>query len=520
MKMSRFIYDHVAVIGIDGMGNFNRNAKTPNIDSIFADGATNYFALSMNPTISAENWGAMLLGANPMAHRLTNSIVSTNEYDNKELPSLFTRLRRAFPGAYLSSVVNWKPINHGIIEHDVGAQLLSNSKDEDLTPVILEEVAKKPKFLFVQFDDVDGAGHKGGYGLEGHLNRISITDEYVGKIHKAYEDAGILDKTLFIVTADHGGIRRGHGGYTDEEKYVFFGASGKSVKKGEAGTMQTKDISALVLYALGVEVPAYNIYGFSSQVPEGIFEEPVGEYIKYERKESVIETLPTPAYKNGLAKFVDPERLKLAVFFDNEIKDETGNCEFEEFGKAKYYSNGVRSSCGEFGTIGCVRTSGLAPEIKGSFTVAAWVKVEKSINEECVVFSTKPWWWRKRSSRGFSLVMKKQDSVFCIANGDDDFSVVTPFPEDFSDGWIHILCAVDKDKKEIGIYYNFRFIRSVVLPDEFCRETVSNVLVIGNDSEMDNNNRAFPNLFRMDDFLFFEGTNEKDADALKLYYGM
>ncbi len=518
--MSRFIYDYVAVIGIDGMGNFNRNAETPNIDRIFADGATNYFALSMNPTISAENWGAMLLGANPMVHNLTNSIVSTVEYGNKELPSVFTRIRKAFPDAYLSSAVNWRPINFGIIEHDVGVQLLNNPKDEDLTPIILEEVAKKPKFLFVQFDDVDGAGHGGGYGLEGHLSRISLTDKFVGEIHKAYEDAGILDKTLFIVTADHGGIRRGHGGYTDEEKYVFFGATGKSVKKGEAGAIQTKDISALVLYALGLEVPAYDIYGYSSQVPEGIFEEPVRKYIKYEKKESVVETLPTPGYKNGLAKFVDTERLRLAVFFDNEIKDETGNCKFDEFGKVKYYSNGVRGSCGEFGTIGCVRTNGLEPEIQGSFTFGTWVKVEKNVNEECVVFSTKPWWWRKRSSAGISLVLKNHDSVFCIANGEDDLSLITPFPEDFSSGWIHILVAVDKEKKEIRVYYNFRFIRSVVLPDKYIRETVTNTLVIGNDSEMDNNNRAFPNLFRMDDFLFFEGTNEKDAVALKLYYGM
>lgn len=518
--MSRFIYDYVAVIGIDGMGNFNRNADTPNIDAIFANGATNYYALSMNPTISAENWGAMLLGANPTVHQLTNSIVSNIEYGNTELPSVFTRLRNAFPDARLSSFVNWRPINHGIIEHDVNAVLLNNPKDEALTPMILGEIAKKPKFLFVQFDDVDGAGHGGGYGLERHLNQISITDKFVGEIHNAYAEAGILDKTLFIVTADHGGFCRSHGGYSDGEKYVFFGASGKSVKKGEAGAMQTKDISAIVLYALGVDVPEYNIDGYSSQVPEGIFEEPVKQYIIYEKKESVIEALPTPEYKNGLAKFVDESRLRLAVFFDNEIKDETGSCKFETFGRVKYYSNGVRGSCGEFGTIGCVRTTDLEPEIKGSYTFGVWVRIEKNINGECVVFSTKPWWKRKRFSAGISLVLKNHDSVFCIANGDDDFPLVTPYPEDFSNGWLHILCAVDKDKKEIRVYYNCKFVRRAILPDEFCSDTASNVFVIGNDSEMNSNNHVMPNLFRMDDLILLEGTSDKDAEALKLYYNI
>ena len=30
-------------------------------------------------------------------------------------------------------------------------------------------------------------------------------DGYIGEIMKAFEDAGIFNETLFIVTADHGG---------------------------------------------------------------------------------------------------------------------------------------------------------------------------------------------------------------------------------------------------------------------------------------------------------------------------
>ncbi len=517
--MSRFVYDYVAVIGVDGMGNFNRFADTPNIDAVFENGAVNYYALSMDPTISAENWGAMLLGASPLVHGLTNSRVGRYEYDNAQLPSVFTRLREKFPEAYLVSAVNWNPINHGIIEHNAGVDFITERTDEELTLRIVEAVKKKPVFLFVQFDDVDGAGHGNGYGEEGHIKRIELTDKLIGDIYSAYKEAGILEKTLFVVTADHGGIRRGHGGYTDEEKYVFFAAAGKSVKKGEFKTAQTKDISALVLYALGLEVPAYDLDGYSSQVPEDIFEEKISEYIKYEQVESKIETLPTPEFKSGLSKFFGSDRLKLAVFFDNEIKDETGNCEFEEFGHIKYYSNGVRGSCGEFGITGCAKTSSLSPEL-GSFTVGAWIKAERSVNETCVICSTKPWWWRKRASAGFSLVMKNNDTVMCVANGDDDFAVITPFPETFYEGWIHVLCAVDKEKKEVRIYYNFRFVRSAPLDDEFCKPTVSNVFVIGNDTEMDNNNRAFPNLFRTDDLILLDGTDEKDAEALKIYYGM
>ena len=141
--MTRKIYNHCAVIGVDGMGNFNRQAATPNMDRIFANGATSYFTLSMDPTISAENWGAMLLGATPVVHGLTNGWISQNEYANKALPSVFTRLRRAFPDAYLTSVCKWNPINHGIVEHDVDVDMATADNDEQgriLKSAVVEDV--------------------------------------------------------------------------------------------------------------------------------------------------------------------------------------------------------------------------------------------------------------------------------------------------------------------------------------------------------------------------------------------
>lgn len=123
--MGRKIYTYAAVIGIDGMGNFDTKANTPNIDALIANGSCNHFALSEDPTISAENWAAMLFGTSPQVHGKTNSYISAFEHTDKNLPSLLSRVRTAFPDAYLVSAVNWNPINHGIIEHDIDADLVS-----------------------------------------------------------------------------------------------------------------------------------------------------------------------------------------------------------------------------------------------------------------------------------------------------------------------------------------------------------------------------------------------------------
>ena len=44
----RTVYKHTVVVGIDGMGTFNRFCNTPNMDRIFENHAKTYKALSMD----------------------------------------------------------------------------------------------------------------------------------------------------------------------------------------------------------------------------------------------------------------------------------------------------------------------------------------------------------------------------------------------------------------------------------------------------------------------------------------
>ena len=165
-------YEHVIVVGIDGAGAFIKDADTPNFDRIFARGAVTYRALASNPTISAECWGSMLLGVGPEVHKLKNEIVSNRPYPvDARFPTLFRRIRGAIPDAVLGSFCEWNSITYGIVEGDLGVHH-ATGKDVDLTRTICEFIeAQRPLFLFCQIDSVDGAGHRFGYGSEGHLDR-------------------------------------------------------------------------------------------------------------------------------------------------------------------------------------------------------------------------------------------------------------------------------------------------------------------------------------------------------------
>ena len=275
------IYSHVIVVGIDGAGAFIKNADTPAFDRIFADGAVTFDAIASRPSISAECWGSMLLGVGPEVHGLTNAVICSTEYPTDSLyPSLFKRISSVMPNAELGSYCDWNPITAGIIEKDVEIST-ATERDTGLAPMICDYIReKKPMFLFVQFDSVDGVGHRNGYGTEPHLKRISEVDLLVGDIYSAIGEAGILDDTLFIVISDHGGTppdENGcgdHGGWTDGEKYVTFAFSGKTVKKGTVPNANIRDLAAVVLYALGIDAPHFDENGWTSQIPAGVFDDP------------------------------------------------------------------------------------------------------------------------------------------------------------------------------------------------------------------------------------------------------
>ena len=282
--MARF--NHVIIIGIDGAGHGFKFADTPCMDKIFENGATTYDCLTAIPTISAECWGSLLIGVTPEVHELTNDIVGTNGYYNSaarndkldpskfvrrpkeaELPTIFKLVRNVMPDAKLSAFSNWTPINDGIIEQDIDVHFDCGG-DQALTDKICAEIkAVKPTLFFVQYDSVDGVGHTTGYNNDIYYAKLNEIDGYMGQIYDAVVEAGIADDTLFIVTADHGGIDHFHGGTSDEEKYVFFGAAGNGVNKTELSDMLIRNIPAVTCEALGVPGnPTWD-----SKVPEGFF---------------------------------------------------------------------------------------------------------------------------------------------------------------------------------------------------------------------------------------------------------
>jgi len=263
-------YKHVVIIGVDGAGAYFKNANTPNIDRIFENGAVTYKMLTSNPTISAQCWGSLLHGVTPEYHGLNNTIAASTPYPlDSKFPSFFKVIRENNSDAVLASFCNWFPINAGMVENQIGVQKAPPCADD---ATLAQEVCnylsqKTPTALFVQFSEPDIVGESKGFGTKAHLDQITLSDTYIGQIYQALESKGILDDTLFIVTADHGGNGKTHGGWTDTEKYVMFAACGKMIEKSIPESIEIRDIAAIVLFALGYDCPDT----WTARVPSNLF---------------------------------------------------------------------------------------------------------------------------------------------------------------------------------------------------------------------------------------------------------
>ena len=102
-----------------------------------------------------------------------------------------------------------------------------------------------------------------GFGSE-NMSRIFMLKPADGEegikksVIQAVKDAGMLDDTIFILTSDHGGIDKGHGGKTMQEMETAFIISGKNIKKGlrfDDVSMMQYDVASTIAHIFNLEQP-------------------------------------------------------------------------------------------------------------------------------------------------------------------------------------------------------------------------------------------------------------------------
>ena len=259
---------HVVLIGLDGWGAYSvEKAEMPTVKKLMADGSYTLKKRSVLPSSSAVNWASMFMGAGPEIHGFTEWGSEKPELPSREIshyglfPSVWGLFRDANPDAEMGYIYEWGGMKYLAEMQAMNKEVNiapSESNPRGCTDAVVSYIKEScPAFVGIIFAQPDGVGHGDGHDTPAYYTKLKELDGYIGEIVKAVADAGMLDETIFIVTADHGGINKGHGGKTMQEMETPFIISGKNVKKGYEFTesMMQFDVASTIAYIFNLKQP-------------------------------------------------------------------------------------------------------------------------------------------------------------------------------------------------------------------------------------------------------------------------
>lgn len=259
---------HVVLIGLDGWGAYSvSKAEIPNIRKMMNEGCYTLKKRSALPSSSAINWASMFMGAGPELHGYTQwgskvpELPSREVTENGIFPTIFYLLHKARPEAEIGCLYEWEGIKYLVdtLALDYHAQAPDYNKHPEALCGMAEKYIKEktPVLLAVCFDNPNHVGHAAGHDTPEYYAKLNELDTYVARIVQAVKDAGMFDETIFIITADHGGINKGHGGKTMQEMETPFIICGKNVKKGGefSESMMQYDVASTIAYIFGLKQP-------------------------------------------------------------------------------------------------------------------------------------------------------------------------------------------------------------------------------------------------------------------------
>lgn len=215
--------NHVVYLAIDGFDSdyLDGRAELPNIRALAEDGSITSGTGVMS-SMTNQSWASSVTGAYPEvtlndAYVLAESGTVQGQTRRNEAETFGEALSEA--GKTMLSaqffMLQDRGVAFGDAEHlytqpggdcveradDIISVVNGEPVDSDGEMVTMSGI---PDFMAMYCSDVDGAGHDTGENSPETVAALEHVDEQIGRVVDAFKEAGIYDKTTFIMTGDHG----------------------------------------------------------------------------------------------------------------------------------------------------------------------------------------------------------------------------------------------------------------------------------------------------------------------------
>jgi len=257
----------IMIISIDGLRpDLLIRAKAPAIRSLYTNGTFSFWARTTELGNTLPSHASMLTGVKISKHGITwnGDNPAKGVSPHPKVPTLFELAKKA---GYSTSLVAgkskfWQLAKPKTVDHlSVPKKTIEDQEVANNAIKIIRQY--KPQVMFVHLARVDSTGHSKGWGSVEQIKAVETADAALGKIFTQMKRIRIYDKTLIILTSDHGGFGKTHNGGDPRGRHIPWIAVGPGVKKNFDLTtikdlvVNTEDSFATACDHLGIALPDY-----------------------------------------------------------------------------------------------------------------------------------------------------------------------------------------------------------------------------------------------------------------------